>query len=541
MVPGMNKPTMSFKSAEEYYAHDKTEAELGEDGKPIPIPRNERTSNRVAWFSTRNLMAEDSLTARNIMIATALSAERLKRESGIKATGRKTNKPVQDLTLAWHPSETPTRPEMEAAANEVIKLLGIEEHQIAIYCHKDRPHPHIHLLINRVNPHTGKTATFSNAHRKLDRWANKYELRRGNIVTKQRAAKFRRMAKAKEMWPDDAERRAHVERKRKEAKESSPNRPENKRWAKLKAAQVRANAGRQKSEIADSAASEMTKADERQSSVVELDALSGCVGAATADLPPLLSQEPIERPKAVQDAAERDRATERHQEAQGGAQATEKRKRDQGAQEDAKRAHRARMETEKQLPPEAEVFDALFCAYEREQTNLGVQWDRTRNLAMEWNMALALRALDDQQPELRQLLSERFNLPVDDPRVFRIAVTRLPTAQSRALVRAVDDLDQRMDKGPGRNWKTRRQAFHEIIDFYGQQRVLNQEGDSPQHIFITTIRSICERSGLADFYRNTLKPLVSRLIDSMRTKQALEPSQQNADASPKFKGLGLGL
>lgn len=290
MVPGMNKPTASFKSAEEYYAHDKIEPELDDDDKPIPVPRHDRTSNRVAWISTRNLMTDDSLIARNIMIATALSAERLKREAGVKATGRKTTKPVQELTLAWHPGETPTRGEMEAAANEVIKLLCIEEHQIAIYCHRDRPHPHIHLLINRVHPQTGKTATFSNAHRKLDKWANQYELRRGNIVTKQRAAKFRRMAKAKEIWPDDAERRAYVEQKRKEARERSPIRPKNRRWDKLKAAQARADA-------------------ERQSLAVELEARSDAGGTVTADSPPQPSNEPTERPEAVQDTAERDRAT----------------------------------------------------------------------------------------------------------------------------------------------------------------------------------------------------------------------------------------
>ncbi|WP_175484967.1 relaxase/mobilization nuclease domain-containing protein [Jannaschia pohangensis] len=536
----MNKPTASFKSAEEYYAHDKIEPERDDDDKPIPVPRHKRTSNRVAWVSTRNLMTDDSLIARNIMFATAMSAEGLKREAGIKATGRKTTKPVQELTLAWHPGETPTRAEMESAANEVIKLLGIEEHQIAIYCHRDRPHPHIHLLINRVHPHTGKTATFPNAHRKLDKWANQYELRRGNIVTKQRAAKFRRMAKAKEMWPDDTERRAYVEQKRKEARERSPIRPKNQRWDKLKAAQVRADAERKKSQIADSAASEIAKADERQSSVVELDAMSDAGGIVTADPPPLPSQEARERPQAIQEAAEHDRATERRQEAQRRAQASEEHRRGREAQEVAEGAHRARLEAEKQRP-EAEVFDAFFCAYEREQTRQGLQWDRTRNPAMEWNMALALRAMDKQQPELRQLLNERFNLPVDDPGGFRRALTNLSAAQGRALVSAVDVLDQRMDKEPGRNWKRRRHAFREIIDFYGQQRVLNWDGDSPQHIFTTTIKSICERSGLADFYRNTLKPLVTRLIDSVRSKQALELSQPDPDASPKSKGSTLEL
>lgn len=504
MVPGMNKPSMSFKSAEEYYAHDKIEPKLDDDGKPIPIPRHERTNNRVAWISTRNLMTDDSLTARNIMIATALSAERLKREAGIKATGRKTNKPVQDLTLAWHPGETPTRVEMEAAANEVIKLLGIENHQIAIYCHRDRPHPHIHLLINRVHPENGKTATFSNAHRKLDKWANQYEMRCGNIVTKKRAAKFRRMAKAKEIWPDDAERRAYVEQKRKEAAERSPVRPKNKRWDKLKAAQARA--------------------DEQQARMLEPQSATDIV---LADPPPLPSQEPTARLNSAKEANKREREAE---ERKGGRE----------ARQQAKRVHKERMDAEKQAP-EAEIFDALFCAFEREQAAQGIHRGVTRNHALEWYMALALRALDKQQPELRQLLSERFKLPVDDPAAFRTAITSMTKVESIELIDAVDDLDGRMDKEPDRNWKKRRLAFHEMIDLYGQQRVLNLDGDSPQLIFRTTIKSICERSGLADFYRKTLKPLVNRLVDAVRSKQALEPSKQNSDVSVKPSGSKLGL
>jgi hypothetical protein len=511
----MNKPTISFKSAEEYYAHDKIEPKLDDDGKPIPIPRHERTNNRVAWISTRNLMTDDSLTARNIMIATAMSAERLKQEAGVKRTGRKTNKPVQDLTLAWHPGETPTRAQMETAANEVIALLGIEDHQIAIYCHRDRPHPHIHLLINRVHPENGKAATFSNAHRKLDKWANQYEMRCGNIVTKKRAAKFRRMAKAKEIWPDDAERRAYVEQKRKEAAERSPNRPKNERWDKLKAAQLRA--------------------DERQSTIMEQQSTTDIV---LVDPPPLPSQVPTERRSAAKEADRGERENERRQKAQRRAQAAEERKKDREARQQAESVHKKRMDAEKQAP-EVEIFDALFCAFEREQVMQGIHMSVTRNHALEWYMALALRALDKQQPELRQLLSERFKLPVDDPAAFRTAITSKTKVEGIELIDAVDDLDRRMDKEPGQDWKKRRLAFHEMIDLYDMQRVRNRDGDSPQHIFRTTIKNICEQSGLADFYRNTLKPLVNRLVDAVRAKQALEPSKQNPDVSVKFGGSKL--
>lgn len=514
MVPGMNKPTMSFKSAEEYYATDKRlEAEVDDDGETIAIPRHERSSERVAWTTTRNLMTEDSLTARNIMIATALSADRLKQEAGVKSTGRKSTKPVQDLTLTWHPGETPTREEMEAAADEVIELLGIEEHQITIYCHRDRPHPHIHLLINRVHPQNGRMAVFSNAHRKLDRWSHDYEKRRGNIVTPKRDAKFKRMRRAKEIWPDDAERRAHVEQKRKQAAERSPIMPENERWALLKAAQG---------------------LDEKPS--VKRSAKARTVRQS----PPLPSQRPTEPPKERQEARKRQRAMQRQQDAQRAARTTERRRRDEDARQRTDRAHRDRVALDEQQP-EAVIFDALFCAFEREQTLDGAKWDRTRNPALEWKMALALRALDEQQPELRHLLSKRYKLPVDDPRAFRASITSMTAAETLAVVTAVDELDSRIDREPGRDWKTRRLAFNKMIERYGSERALQRDGESPQQIFRTVIKDICERSGLADFYRNTLKPLVGRMVEAVRSKQALEPSKQDPDVSARPAGPEFGI
>ncbi|MEM7730595.1 MAG: relaxase/mobilization nuclease domain-containing protein [Pseudomonadota bacterium] len=202
MVPNMSKAGTSFKGAAAYHGHDKGRA---------------TTSERVEWFATRNILTDDPKTAERVMIATALDQDRLKRESGTPNTGRKSKAHVQTLSLSWSPDEQVDRAEMERAADQAIKVLGVEEHQVAIYAHNDTAHPHVHLVVNRVHPETGKLATFSNSYRKLDTWANSYERERGQIVTGARDDKHRRQAAAAERHPDARSRRTYAEGRRAEA------------------------------------------------------------------------------------------------------------------------------------------------------------------------------------------------------------------------------------------------------------------------------------------------------------------------------------
>src|SRR5260370_41711913 len=45
---------------------------------------------------------------------------------------------------------------MEHVADRLLGTLGLQEHQVVVVAHADRPHPHVHLLVNRGHPETGK-------------------------------------------------------------------------------------------------------------------------------------------------------------------------------------------------------------------------------------------------------------------------------------------------------------------------------------------------------------------------------------------------
>lgn len=166
----------SFKGAFAYYLHDK----------------GAETAERVAWAETRNLAHDDPAYAQSVMIATARQAHELKRAAGIKAGRKATAGPVYAFALSWRADEAETldRGQMIAAAEAALKVLKADHLQAVIVCHQDRDHPHVHVILNRVDPSTGVSESFSKDRDKLDAWADAYERERGHVVSPNRAKKY---------------------------------------------------------------------------------------------------------------------------------------------------------------------------------------------------------------------------------------------------------------------------------------------------------------------------------------------------------------
>ena len=176
MVPAITAGGRSFKGAALYYLHDKRRK-----GEAVRL-----TTDRVAWVETVNLPTGDPERAWKIMAHTAMMADEIKAAAGIKPTGRKLKNPVFTFSIAWHLGERPTKAEQIEAARSSLKAQGIEEHQAIFVCHDDEPQAHVHIIVNRVHPATGKAATLSNSKLKLSQWAEGYERERGKVYCPQR-------------------------------------------------------------------------------------------------------------------------------------------------------------------------------------------------------------------------------------------------------------------------------------------------------------------------------------------------------------------
>jgi hypothetical protein len=112
-------------------------------GRYLVIGRSEEPEGRVAWSTARNLPTDDPELAAKIMRATASQNVR-------------TGQPVYHLALSFDPHDAVNRATMERVADRVIAELRLQEHQVLIVAHADRLHPHMHILVNRVHPETGK-------------------------------------------------------------------------------------------------------------------------------------------------------------------------------------------------------------------------------------------------------------------------------------------------------------------------------------------------------------------------------------------------
>lgn len=182
MIPRIAKAGRSFQSAGLYYLHDK----------------QAMTAERVAFTATRNMLTQNPDRALKVMAFTALHQDELKRANyrsrnpddpdciQMHKAGRKTTASVFHYSLAWHPSETPTQEQMIAAAEASLEKIGLSEHECLMVAHKDEPHPHIHLIVNKIHPVTGKVAALKYTRERLSKWAEAYEREHGKIWCEQR-------------------------------------------------------------------------------------------------------------------------------------------------------------------------------------------------------------------------------------------------------------------------------------------------------------------------------------------------------------------
>ena len=219
----------SFKGVFQYLNHDKQRD--GDTG-------HRDTSNRVEWVATRNLATDDTEMASRIMAATARQQDDIKIASGGSVVGNKSDQVVFHYSLGWHPSEKDglTKAEMLRAADESIRAIGGEDHQAMIYAHNDADHPHVHVVLNRVNPEHGKMLNLWKYQTNLSKWALGYEQERGKVLCNERVNNWRERDKGEvfsadkwEPWHqfneagdlknanDNAAKRLYAEQKEKDA------------------------------------------------------------------------------------------------------------------------------------------------------------------------------------------------------------------------------------------------------------------------------------------------------------------------------------
>ena len=101
--------------------------------------RSNSTNKQAALLSVANVGSQDARQIAAEMQAVAARSSRIEQ-------------PVWHTVLAWAPDEQVDREQKLRAAALYCELMGanLERHQVAVYEHQDKDHPHVHIYINRV-------------------------------------------------------------------------------------------------------------------------------------------------------------------------------------------------------------------------------------------------------------------------------------------------------------------------------------------------------------------------------------------------------
>ncbi|MGD9725705.1 MAG: relaxase/mobilization nuclease domain-containing protein [Hyphomicrobiaceae bacterium] len=187
MVPRLHKRGTSFKGACNYILHD----------------AGEQTTDRVLWTDTLNLKGPAEQGWRE-MHATWADRVNLKRKAGVDLRGRDNTSPVLHMTLSWHANDNPTPEHMRETALASLTAVGLDAHQAVLAAHSDKDHMHVHIVVNTVDPKTGRTAPLKYTKERLSRWAEAYEKEHG-IRCEQRIENNKARDEAKTARSRDAE------------------------------------------------------------------------------------------------------------------------------------------------------------------------------------------------------------------------------------------------------------------------------------------------------------------------------------------------
>lgn len=140
--------------------------------------------DRVEWSFGLNLHTRSPDAAAAVMEATA-------------SRNTRCQAPVYHFIITFDPADAQAGKidprKMREVADEVVGRMGLREYQGLVYAHKDTAHPHMHFLINRIHPETGKALSRHNDGKRLTEICREIARERGLNIPRDLSKDFGRM------------------------------------------------------------------------------------------------------------------------------------------------------------------------------------------------------------------------------------------------------------------------------------------------------------------------------------------------------------
>lgn len=86
----------------------------------------------------------------------------------VAASSTRVRQPCHHVVVSWGDGEAPSDAAALAAGRMMLRQMGWKDHQHVLAIHRDRPNLHVHIVLNRVHPRTGKACSLSHDHARLE-------------------------------------------------------------------------------------------------------------------------------------------------------------------------------------------------------------------------------------------------------------------------------------------------------------------------------------------------------------------------------------
>ncbi|MCW9708812.1 relaxase/mobilization nuclease domain-containing protein [Fodinibius salsisoli] len=129
--------------------------------------KNRAGEKKCEWVEYRNVSTNDARIAAKQMSRTA---ERKYRSDA--------KDPLYHYMISWDQEDNPTKEQMIEVADRWIVHMGLEDRQLQIASHVDKPYSHIHIAFNRVHPQHHRS------------WDDTNDYKRGETVLKELEREF---------------------------------------------------------------------------------------------------------------------------------------------------------------------------------------------------------------------------------------------------------------------------------------------------------------------------------------------------------------
>jgi hypothetical protein len=99
--------------------------------------------------------------------------------TAVAARNLRVRRPAMHIELSWHETQTLPDADLMSAGRRLLDLFGAGAHQAVLCVHRNRPSPHLHILLNRVHPVTSAALSLSHDYRRLEQACRQIEHEKG--------------------------------------------------------------------------------------------------------------------------------------------------------------------------------------------------------------------------------------------------------------------------------------------------------------------------------------------------------------------------